>query len=60
MGVLIAILIPVVLIGLFVFIGGGNNRGMASRDVDYEEGRTRMEQTNRGSGFGGGFGGPTP
>lgn len=55
MGVLIAILIPVVLIGLFVFIGGGSNRGMASKDADYEEARTRMQQTDRGSGFGGGF-----
>lgn len=53
MGVLIAILIPVILIGFFVFIGGGNNRGMASKDVKYEAAKTRSQQT-------GGFGGPTP
>lgn len=59
MGVLIAILVPVVLIGLFVFIGGGSNRGMASKDVDYEAAKTRSQHTGQNSGFGG-FGGPTP
>lgn len=58
MGVLIAILVPVVLIGLFVFIGGGSNRGMASKDVDYEAAKTRSQ--NSGFGGFGGFGGPTP